>query len=483
MFLIFGFGLLIQLYVNVDGLRCQKRAPEQIRVAIRDVNLVTISWKTYGYPNGSDDTPQPYVEYNTDGDFLHHYVNTSTGSSTIYDKLQNISWFHNCIMAVNFSQKYYYRIPAGECVDQSGIYAFTAQPNASDPKPINITIFGDLGYVNDLNKGAPNKTIRALINVANSTSFFMHIGDISYADDKATSPTIAADYEALWDSFQQQVQPVTTTKFYMTAPGNHEVTCTQYGDSICTGHHIAPWDKKYVPIISQYRNFSAYMNRFYMPGGDGQSNSSYRNLWYSFDFGLEHIVIINTETDFPSAPSVHPNKLNATNFAPDGAQINWLIKDLKAATDKRKLVPWIIVAGHRPFFGSKPSPPSSNNCPECKSAFSDILFQFKVDFYFCGHVHWYERLFPVDSDGKCPPEGCSYINQTYPIHVTTGAGGAPEKAQHMEIHNKFPTSAYYNSTYGYSQLQIQDANHCELIFYDSVRQNITDRVKISRSRT
>lgn len=442
-----------------------------------------MSWKTYGYSNGSNDTPEPEVQYNTDGNFSHHYYNTSVGNSSIYDTLNHISWFHTCILFVDSSETYYYRIPAsGECVNQSETYSFTAQPAMGDSKSINITIVGDIGYDTDRNKNSTSKTIRALIDVANSTNFFLHVGDISYADESSVPLAIVNNYEPRWNDFQQSMQAITAKKFYMTVPGNHEVTCAQLNDSICTGKNkLIP--NKYVNITSQYRNFNAYMHRFYMPGGDGKSNGSYRNLWYSFDYGPVHMVVINTETDFPDAPSGPNTTLNGSNFAPDGTQVAWLKNDLTIANNNRKSVPWIIVAGHRPFFGSIPFESISNNCPQCNATFSTIIFEHKVDFYFCGHVHWFERLFPVDKSGQPQKHAHSYINQTGPIYVTTGAGGAPEKKQHMEIGGKAKASAYYNSTYGYSQLRIQSDTNCELVFFDSNLQNIIDRVEIIRRRT
>jgi acid phosphatase len=465
----------------VDARLCEQRLPEQIRVAIRDPISVTISWKTYGYPNGSNDTPYPQVQYNTDGNFSHGYSNTSIGNSSIYDKLYNISWFHNCVLNVQYSQKYYYRIPASDpCVNQSGTYSFTAQPNTGNTTPINITIFGDIGYDTSANNNASTKTITALKQVASTTNFFLHVGDIGYGDEKDSAPDIVKWYESKWDTFQQRMQPVSANNFYMTLPGNHEVTCSQLGgDSECVN---PPYDKRFINITSQYRNFSAYMNRFYMPGGNGLSNSSYRNLWYSFDYGLAHIVVINTETDFPEAPS-GPNKdLNGGNFAPNGTQINWLIADLTAANNNRRNVPWIIVAGHRPFFGTVPTPPITNNCDPCIKAFAKIIFEKRVDFYFCGHVHWYERLYPVNINGTTSIHERNYINQTGPIYITTGAGGAPEVAQ-VHLGPKPIQSAYLESSYGYSQLQIKDATHCRLIFYNSDRRNITDSVEIIRRRT
>lgn len=472
------YVLFIPFYTNVNAQPCIKQKPEQIRVAIRNETSVTISWKTYGYRNGSDDTPRPRVQYNKDGNFSRPFSTTSVGISSAYDTLKNISWFHTCVMDVEYSLKYYYRIPMGECVFQSATFSFMSQPAVGNSTPINIVIVGDIGYDNNHNHGAASATMNALTQAVNSTHFFLHVGDISYADDHFVPSEIVANYEPTWNTFQQKMQSVTSSSFYMTLPGNHDVTCTQSYDSICTKG--ITFEKEYVNITSQYRHMNAYMHRFYMPGGDGTSNGSYRNLWYSFDYASVHMVIINTETDFKEAPSGPGTKLNGTNFAPDGTQVNWLINDLQKAKANRHNVPWIIVAGHRPFFSSKQLATENQNCEPCNRTFSKIIYDYGVDFYFAGHVHWYERLFPVQSNGESPVSAHNYINQTGPVYVTTGAGGAPEPAQLM--HEQVGASAYYNSTYGFSKLEIKNATHCQLSFYDSILQTVIDSITVIRPR-
>jgi len=129
----------------------------------------------------------------------------------------------------------------------------------------------------------------------------------------------------------------------------------------------------------------------------GDESNGYKNLWYSFDYGLAHFIIINTETDFSGAPADPHNKLNGENFALNGTQLKRLKADLQVTDANRKKVPWIIVSGHRPFYGSlpkyRPGWEHNDNCNEYRNAFAEVIFNNSVDFYFCGHVHWYERRY------------------------------------------------------------------------------------------
>ena len=54
---------------------------------------------------------------------------------------------------------------------------------------------------------------------------------------------------------------------YHVCPGNHDITCHDYGDEFCP---------------EELRNFSVYRQWFNMPSSVGP------NLWHSFDFGNTH---------------------------------------------------------------------------------------------------------------------------------------------------------------------------------------------------
>jgi len=289
---------------------------------------------------------------------------------------------------------------------------------------------------------------------------FVHSGDIAYADDYGLGipPEL---YEPAWNKWQDNMEEVTADNIYMTAPGNHEVTCFQLGDSFC--------------LTNTNRNFSAYANRFRMPGDE---SGGYKNLWYSFDYGIAHIVVINTETDFPNAPAGPGTLLNGGNFQGLTGQLTWLEADLKNAIANRAQVPWIIVTGHRPFYGSLPKLPAlPGNCDSCTAAFEPLILRYNVDFYFAGHIHWYERLYPIDANGN--PLANNYDNQPGPIHVTNGAAGAPEGKASLQT--AVSASAKVVSAYGYVQLNLKDASNAVLSFVDSSNNQVADSVNILRN--
>lgn len=364
---------IVRSLVLRDGVTCVRDGskPEQIRIALRPPNGVTVSWKSYGKVNKTDplkhtyginDTPTPTVKYSTFKNFSN-YLN-STGDSTNYDNSSGSSWFHNVPIIVNSSKTYYYQLIASDCTIASDIFTFKAPPVDGDTTPLNIAIVGDLG----VGTIEGRRTVDVLNSVVNNTDLFLHVGDISYADDHVESRE--KRYEVSWNNFQNSIQPVTARKFYMTAPSNHEATCFQ-------GKDIETCNKS---TLQQYRNFSAYLHRFRMPGNE---TGGFGNMWYSFNYGMVHFIIIDTETDFDGAPAGPHTDLNGGNFKPNGSQKLWLEADLQKARNNRSNVSWIIVAAHRPFFGSRPRYTNTSfgqNCPSCKIAFSKLIYQYGVDF-------------------------------------------------------------------------------------------------------
>ena len=129
-------------------------------------------------------------------------------------------------------------------------------------------------------------------------------------------------------------------------------------------------------------------------------------FWYSFDYGMVHVVMINTETDFKDAPDVVT--LGAGPFGPEGQQMRFLDADL--ASVDRSVTPWIIVAGHRPWYtvGS-----SSDVCGPCQDAFEETMYKYGVDVAVFGHNHNLQRFDPiykntVDPAGLNNPKAPAY---------------------------------------------------------------------------
>ncbi len=65
-------------------------------------------------------------------------------------------------------------------------------------------------------------------------------------------------------------------------PGNHEAEC-----------HTC------LTAIAETGNFLPYRTRFRMPSPESGGADS---MWYSFNYGPVHFVMVDTSTDFPDAP-------------------------------------------------------------------------------------------------------------------------------------------------------------------------------------
>ena len=78
-----------------------------------------------------------------------------------------------------------------------------------------------------------------------------------------------------------------------------------------------------------------------MPGDD---SGGVGNMWYSFDYGMVHFVVMDSETDYDNSPE-GPHTL--WHAGPFGDQIGWLTNDLNNAVANRDVTPWIIAIAHR----------------------------------------------------------------------------------------------------------------------------------------
>jgi hypothetical protein len=240
-------------------------------------------------------------------------------------------------------------------------------------RAITIAAYGDMGVdgiVEDLLNGRYlfERALGALQTMLPSIDFFLHHGDICYADDAPVA--VFSTYEDAYNYCQNMMMNITSTRFYMTTVGNHEINCTEVSSltKLCPADHM---------------NQIPYSNRFHMPS---KQSGGYLNSWYSFNYAFIHVVSISCESDFPMAPS--------GNLLDNTTQVNWLRNDL--ANVNRSITPWLIVQCHRPWKGSTSLDDILEggliNCPPCRAAFEALMIQYNVDIYLAGHVHWYERI-------------------------------------------------------------------------------------------
>ncbi|KAL8570121.1 hypothetical protein ACOMHN_033800 [Nucella lapillus] len=203
----------------------------------------------------------------------------------------------------------------------------------------------------------------------------LHVGDITYADDYGHKDH---NNSWVWVGYMNAMERVATRVPYMTTPGNHE---------------------------AQY-DFAAYLNWLPMPCNASGSGSPF---WFSIDYLGVHLLFFSTEHD----------------FSPNSTQHHWMQQDLKQADGNRARVPWIVVLGHRPLYCS--SIAAYDRCFKegvlFRTYIEDLLYETHVDVVIMGHIHHYERSYPVYK-GKTAQK--HYFNPPAPVHIVNGGAGNPE---------------------------------------------------------
>ena len=242
------------------------------------------------------------------------------------------------------------------------------------------------------------------------------------------------------------------------------------------------------------------MNRFKMPGDE---TGGVGNFWYSFDYGLAHFVSIDGETDYAYSPEwpfvrdlkngeSHPLKTETypTDSGPFGKidgtwqdntgyeQYQWLAKDL--ASVNRTKTPWVIAMSHRPMWSSS----TSSYQTYIRAAFQNLMLQNGVDAYLSGHIHYYERLYPLTSTGAV--DSGSVIDQnTYRTnpgvsmtHIINGMAGNIES--HSILSGKIqPKTAVLDMThYGFNKLTFFNSTAMKFAFVLGKDGSIADEVTL-----
>eukprot|EP01138_Halocafeteria_seosinensis_P011144 gb/GECG01011381.1/.p1 GENE.gb/GECG01011381.1/~~gb/GECG01011381.1/.p1 ORF type:complete len:601 (+),score=26.91 gb/GECG01011381.1/:1-1803(+) len=288
--------------------------------------------------------------------------------------------------------KYYYQITNGKSSgpwNSSVEYFFTAPHKGTDDSVSSI-VFGDIGVYMPFTTTIPGKELNfsnfvpaneSMEFLAKSTADLteplniVHIGDLSYA----------RGYAVFWEYFMSQIASVASRVPYMVGIGNHEYD----------------WPgQPFKPSWNDYGTDSGgecgvpYFKRFSMPTPSGSQD---KNLYYSFDWGPIHYVVISTETDFVEG----------------SAQYEWTVNDLESID--RDEQPWIIFMGHRPMYTCSTT---FSLIPEhLKETYEPLFRKYHVDLALWGHVHQYERTAPISRNATEAPPGHGTV------HVIIGNAG------------------------------------------------------------
>lgn len=221
--------------------------------------------------------------------------------------------------------------------------------------------------------------------------------------------------------------PLLRSTTFIAAPGNHDLSDT--------GHQ---------PIndLTLFPDGLAYYYLWHQPLNGPLSDTASKNITpvlgpeklrdiFFKEAGANYPVMASFSFDWGNA---HWTILDSNEYVDwsDKTFLNWLKDDLKGA--KRKL--WRFVAFHHAPFSSTMTHFNQQHMRRLTRVFEEG----KVDLVFSGHVHNYQRTYPLrfaaaeSSNGPGPVSGKLHLDKSFPakrkpkpdgvIYIITGAGGA-----------------------------------------------------------
>lgn len=407
-------GVVNQCHIDC----CNTEKPEQVRISLTgDHRQMVVSWITQQRNPG-------FIQY------------WSTPNKVI-TRLASIDTFTNggwqgyilnvTISDLSENMRYSYRV-GSDRYGWSSEFTFKTFVNSNYSNlPVRWAISGDIGA-----SDSSNNTLNNLVKLIQNRRIdgLIHCGDIGYADG----------IQRIWDLFGRKIEPVTSTIPYMVTPGNHEIA--------------------YVT----YLGLETFHNRWFMPYYYAPNSADSYPYFYSIDYGNLHIISLNTE---------HP--LNFPYIS--DLQYKWLELDLIKANQARQSHPWIIVTTHRPFYCT------STRTRECKiygdvllERLEDLLARYNVDIVFSGHLHYYERTWPVFKNITDKRT----VDPKFPIYIVNGAGGNREGTSGM-LDDVPDWTAFRFKDWGYGLLEATNNTHLKWEFYNSTNNVLVDEFTIVKT--
>ena len=435
--MIFTLSFIVSSISTIYALNC---TVSQVHIAQGlDYKNMTISWLT-------PDDCISQVNYNTNNislDFI------ATGSSSFYEfyyKKMDVTnyyksgYIHHVVLTnLEPETQYYY-----QCInhlylsnDKTDIYRFKTLTHPGNSKQITFGVLGDIGQTFH-----SVLTVKHMMN-EQDINMILHAGDLSYADCDQT----------LWDSYGEMIEPLASNTPWMVCPGNHEIEFngTDYMNLYTAFEHRyrMPYFKKAIfgnVIIKSSINPNT--GAPYCTPSIFQSEYNFGNSFFSFESGLAHIVYLNPYT----------------NSSVTSTQYNWLKDDLTSVN--RDITPWIIVVMHCPWYSSNINHYSDIQTVQMRESMESLFYQYRVNIVFNGHVHDYERTYPVFKNS-------TDIYGT--VYITIGNAGNLEGLDNKYFEQPI-WSAFRNGTeYGYGKLSILNKRTMMWKWYINDGKQITPR--------
>ncbi|KAK9861505.1 hypothetical protein WJX84_007459 [Apatococcus fuscideae] len=306
--------------------------PEQVHLGYASPDSMFVSWATGEAQISATVSPLDPTSVKTVvtyGSSPGSYSGNVTGYGLVYNQYYNIPAKNNTPAALNYTSgiqhhakitgltpntTYFYRCGDPTIPAWSDEYNFTTSPAVGPNSfPMTLGVIADLGMTS-------NSTSTWEHLVANQPPSVILIGDYTYANNYITNGTGASSYSTTfpgitsqsyqprWDGFQRWLQPYLQSHAFLGIEGNHEQE----------------------PNINGVQ-FQSYLARYQAPGVESGSNTT---LYYSFDMGPAHVVMLGSYVD----------------YGKNSSQYQWLVNDL--AKFNRANTPWLIAMWHPPVYNS-----------------------------------------------------------------------------------------------------------------------------------
>jgi hypothetical protein len=309
-------------------------------------------------------------------------------------------------------QAFAYRVlRGGEVVFEGG-----GKARKGADQPYRFVAFGDCGA------GTPEEKAIAYRTYLEKPDFVMITGDIVY--DRGRVSEYRARFWPMYNADSARPDlgaPLMRSTLFISAPGNHDVASRdleKYPDGLAYFYH---WDQpkngpavdaEGGPLVPTLKGTAASKAAFLEAAGKAYP----RMVNFSFDYGNAHWVVLDAN---PYVDWRHSELRD------------WVARDLAAARGAT----WRFVAFHHPGFNS-----SKTHFEQQKMRLLAEVFEAgKVDVAFCGHVHNYQRSYPMtfvpsgDPDDRGRVAGRWTLDKTFDgktntrpsgvLYIVTGAGG------------------------------------------------------------
>jgi acid phosphatase type 7 len=277
----------------------------------------------------------------------------------------------------------------------SKVYSFTMLP-AVTTYPFKAALVADLGTT-------AVSAMSVSVLEAMKASVVIFTGDLCYAD--GWTPT--------WDVFGIMVEPLISTVPMLSVGGNHEF----FGE-----------------------NWQSYAARYKTNPEDSASPNF---CYHGREVGPLNII---------SLCSYGAANFAGINTGSNSLQFQWLTNYL--ATVDRTRTPWLMVQFHVPMYCTNTGHYKEGEI--FRRQYEPLLYKYGVDIVMNGHIHAYERTFPMYNNTVDP---CGIT------HLILGDGGNFENAYVPWIDPVKPWSAFREASFGVASLTVLSATQANYTWH------------------